>query len=235
MIADMFLQIGVEGLFPENWDSLVSLTLKLSIDLIFVALIVFKIYRPGLGDRSYQFTYLVFNLLIFFLCHLMVRVDLGLGFAFGLFALFSIMRYRTMTIHIKEMTYLFVVISIGVINSIYGGELSLFEIFLINGVITSVVFVADRKVLKPQASQMQLTYEKIEWIHQGKTELLIQDLQERTGLSIQKVEVVSINFMNDTALLNLFFTPQASPGRTEVKKYPQKETQKTQPLEWQDQ
>ncbi|MEM6725484.1 MAG: DUF4956 domain-containing protein, partial [Bacteroidota bacterium] len=150
----ILLQTWPGGAVMPEWESVLRLVFKLVLDLIVAGLVVLKIYRPLPGERSYQFTFLVFNLLIFFLCHLMVRVELGLGFAFGLFALFSIMRYRTMTIHIREMTYLFVVISLGVINSIYGTELSLLEIALINGVIVGAVFLADRSLLAKGLSSM---------------------------------------------------------------------------------
>ncbi|MEO1436038.1 MAG: DUF4956 domain-containing protein [Bacteroidota bacterium] len=201
----ILLQSWPGGAVLPEWDSFLALLFKLLLDLIVVWGVVLKIYRPSPGDRSYQFTFLVFNLLIFFLCHLMVRVELGLGFAFGLFALFSIMRYRTMTIHIREMTYLFVVISLGVINSIYGTELSVFEILLINGVIAGLVFLADRALLATDHVSMVLTYDRIDQIGPDYRPALIEDLQSRTGLAIDAVEILSVNFLNDTAEVKIYF------------------------------
>ncbi|MEM7106328.1 MAG: DUF4956 domain-containing protein, partial [Bacteroidota bacterium] len=105
---------------PLSWidtGTMITLLVKFLLDLFMVFLIVRMIYKPNSTSNDYAFTYFIFNILIFFLCHLMVNVDLSLGFAFGLFALFSIMRYRTTTISIKDMTFLFSVVCIAVINS----------------------------------------------------------------------------------------------------------------------
>jgi len=111
-----------------NAEALKGLVLKLSFDLVMTAIIVLLIYRPRNNRPEYAFTYIIFNILIFCLCHMMMNVELGLGFAFGLFALFSIMRYRTMTIGIKDMTYLFAVVCIAVINALPSENFGITEI-----------------------------------------------------------------------------------------------------------
>ncbi|MEM7103206.1 MAG: DUF4956 domain-containing protein, partial [Bacteroidota bacterium] len=135
----------------------------------------------------------------------MVNVDLSLGFAFGLFALFSIMRYRTTTISIKDMTFLFSVVCIAVINSIYSNQMSLAELFFINIAIVLSMFTLDRTMLKKQLSAQRILYEKIHLVKAGNRELLIQDLRERTGLDIMKIEIESTNFLNDSAFIWVYY------------------------------
>lgn len=193
---------------PLSWidtGTMITLLVKFLLDLFMVFLIVRMIYKPNSTSNDYAFTYFIFNILIFFLCHLMVNVDLSLGFAFGLFALFSIMRYRTTTISIKDMTFLFSVVCIAVINSIYSNQMSLAELFFINIAIVLSMFTLDRTMLKKQLSAQRILYEKIHLVKAGNRELLIQDLRERTGLDIMKIEIESTNFLNDSAFIWVYY------------------------------
>ena len=202
-------------LFPINLlsipfydlESLSSLLLKFALNFVVTSLIVMGIYRPTNNKTAYIFTYFIFNILIFFLCHLMLNSNVGVGFGFGLFALFSIMRYRTMTIDIKDMTYLFAVVCIAVMNALSSGHSSLVELIVINLAIVVAIFIMEKTFFKEPLVSQQLVYEQISLIKPQHFPELKADLGNRLGRDIKKIEVISLNYLNDSALLNVHYTP----------------------------
>ena len=113
-------------------EDFAALLIRLVINLVFTYFVVFKVYYKSRKDKDYVFTFYIFNVLIFFVCYLMSSVKLDIGFAFGLFALFAILRYRTTTVPVKEMTYLFAIIALAVVNSITTKKVSYAELFFTN-------------------------------------------------------------------------------------------------------
>jgi hypothetical protein len=132
-------------------------------------------------------------------------VKLQLGFAFGLFAIFGILRYRTEALAIKEMTYLFVVIAIAVINALANKKISMAELMFTNVAIVGVTYVLERKWLLRHETNKTIVYEKIELIKPENYELLVQDLEQRTGLKIIRVQIGKIDFLRDVAEIRIFF------------------------------
>ena len=195
-----------------------QLGLKLMINLIVTLVIVLLIYRPANDKPEYTFTYLIFNVLIFFICYLMASIEeLGIGFGFGLFALFSIMRYRTMTISIKDMTYLFAVVSIAVINAISAKVFNLTELVLINAFIVACIFIFEKLIFRQAYDVKKVTYEYVDRITPEKEAQLINDLETRTGRKVAKVDVFSLNYLNDSAVLRVYFEPLKSTARIRYK------------------
>tara|TARA_Y100000287_G_C14055821_1_gene273545 strand:+ start:43 stop:477 length:435 start_codon:yes stop_codon:yes gene_type:complete len=139
------------------------------------------------------------------LCVLLDDVKLQLGFALGLFAIFGIIRYRTDPIPIKEMTYLFLVIGVSVVNALANKKISHAELLFANFVIISVTFVLEKLWLLRHESRKSILYEKIELISPDKKELLLKDLKERTGLNIVRYEVKKIDFMRDVANIIIYY------------------------------
>ncbi|MGB1206499.1 MAG: DUF4956 domain-containing protein [Chitinophagales bacterium] len=203
---DLLAQIELLDMELINSVKLTSLIARYIINLIVTFVIVKVIYYSINRDRDYLFTYFVFNTLVFFVCYLMSSVNLGVGFGFGLFALFSILRYRTSTLAVKEMTYLFAVITIAVINAVVTDQISIAELLFTNLTIGIVIYYFDI-YWKDGVKVQSIIYEKIENIHPTKREALISDLKERTGLNIMKVELSNINFMNDTVKAKIFYMP----------------------------
>ncbi len=198
------------NLLEINWfnsESMTSLALKFVINLIITYFIVIVVYRPNNDKTEFIFTYFVFNILIFFLCHLMLSTQLTLGFAFGLFALFSIMRYRTMTIDIKDMTYLFAVVCVAVMNALSGFYVSVGEQIFINIAILGSLFLLESILFKQGLVSQQLVYENIEFIKPQHEQELKADLENRIGRPIKKIKVVSLNYLNDSAVLNVQYSP----------------------------
>ena len=168
---------------PDFYDFI----LRYGFNLIIAFLLLKFIYRADKKNKNYAFTFYVFNTLIFFLCYLMNNIKLDLGFAFGLFAVFSILRYRTISIPLKEMTYLFLVIGIAVINALTTKKVSFVELMFTNVTILAITYLLERLWYKEGLSERVLEYEKIENIKPQNRELLVQDLRDRTGLDIREV------------------------------------------------
>ncbi len=174
------------------------------INLIFIYIIAVKIYYNRRKDRDYLFTMFIFNFVIFVVCYTMSHNELSIGFAFSLFAVFSILRYRTETVPIKEMTYLFVAISMAVINALSTGFISIGALISADISIIVTILLLEKLWVKNVHSK-NIDYEKIELIKPKRRNELLADLSERTGLTINRVEIGRINFLNDTARIKIFY------------------------------
>ena len=128
-----------------------------------------------------------------------------MGFALGLFAVFGILRYRTEAIPIRQMTYLFIVIGISMINALSNKSISIFELIFTNSFITLITYLIDRVWFQSTEESKNILYEKIDLIKPENQEDLIQDLKKRTGLPIHAVKIVKIDFLRDTASITIFY------------------------------
>ena len=186
-------------------DTLVRLLFIFSFNFVIAFLIVRFIYYPKTKDREYVFTFLTFNTIIFFVLSLLGSINLSVGFGFGLFGIFSVLRYRTDPIPIREMTYLFVTIALPVMNSILVSDDGFTQVLLANLLIVLILFAVERGWGFKFVSHKTIVYEKIELIKPENQKLLLDDLQERTGLVITGVKVGSIDFLHDTAKLEISY------------------------------
>lgn len=182
-----------------------ELAFRLFINCSVAFVIIRLIYYPVHNRKDYLFTYFIFNLLIFLLSYLLSGIKLQLGFAFGLFAIFGILRYRTEALAIKEMTYLFVVIAIAVINALANKKVSFAELMFTNFAIIAVTYFLEKKWLLRHEATKTVVYEKIELVKPENHNLLIKDLEERTGLKIERIQVGRIDFLRDVARVKIFF------------------------------
>ena len=191
----------------DLYDSkdLVKLLFKFSIDLLFLIIIVRVIYYRIKDEKDYVFTFFMFNILTFFICFLLRKVPMEMGFALGLFAVFGILRYRTEAIPIRQMTYLFIVIGLSMINSLANKSISWLEILLANGIITIITYLIDRVWFSTIEQTKTILYEKIELIKPENEQELIEDLKKRTGLQIVAVKVDKVDFLRDTAQIKIYY------------------------------
>jgi hypothetical protein len=208
----ILLEGGMEFLGTPLWDSedFLKLLIKGSFNLGIVILIVRYIYYPVTKNKDYLFTYLLISLTVFLLCILLDSVKLQLGFALGLFAIFGIIRYRTDPIPIKEMTYLFLVIGISVVNALANKKISYAELVFANLLIVFVTYGMEKIWLLRHESRKNIIYEKIELIKPERREELIEDLKERTGIDIIRVEIRRIDFLRDVANVRIFYYEEDS-------------------------
>tara|TARA_B100000575_G_scaffold290382_1_gene293972 strand:- start:753 stop:1394 length:642 start_codon:yes stop_codon:yes gene_type:complete len=182
-----------------------ELLIKALFNFLVIGYIVRYLYYPATKNKDYLFTYLLISLTVFLLCFLLENVKLQLGFALGLFAVFGIIRYRTDPIPIKEMTYLFLVIGISVMNALANKKISHTELIFANFSLIALSYVLEKIWLLKHESSKMIFYEKIELIKPNRMSDLIDDLKDRTGLNITRVVVRKIDFLRDTAQLKIFF------------------------------
>lgn len=168
-------------------------------------LIVRFVYYPLTQDKTYVFTFLTFNTIIYFVMSLLTSVEIGVGVGFGLFAIFSVLRYRTDEIPIREMTYLFVIIALPVVNAMLIAGQDVAQLLLADLMVLAVLYVLEREWGFQFATSQRVIYEQIELITPANRQILLADLRERTGLPVKRVEIGRIDFLRDTAELTIFY------------------------------
>ena len=184
--------------------SLSLMLFRFVLNMVFVFILIQFFYYRKSRRIDYYFTFILISISIFFLIYLLGSVKIKVGMALGLFAIFGIIRYRTETVPVREMTYLFVLISLSVINAI-ALDLSYAEIIATNVIyVLSVWVVESFRGLRHLSSKLIL-YDRVDNIHPHQRHELLEDLRKRTGLKITKVEVGAINFLQDTVMLKVYY------------------------------
>ena len=186
-------------------SELLNLIIRFGFNLSIAFIIIKLIYqRNHSNNLDFVFTYFMFNSLIFFFAFLLGNITINLGFAFGLFAVFAILRYRTDPIPIKEMTYLFIVITIGVINALSGAEVSYAALLFTNIALVGLTYVLETYWQNNTLILRTVEYEIIENIKPKNHEKLRLDLEDRVGMPIIKFEIHRINFLRDTVRISIY-------------------------------
>ena len=191
-------------------DHVKSLLLAFFINLVAILIVVRGLYYPKCKRGEFFFTYILIAISTFMLIYVLGDVKLKAGIALGLFAIFSIIRYRTEQVAIREMTYLFIIIALSAINGLTVSELSLGEVIIINLLFILSIWICESKVLISHYSYKVIKYDNVNLITPDKREELIADLEKRTGLKIEKVEVGSIDFLKDAAIVKMYYKSTAS-------------------------
>ncbi len=183
-----------------------KLLILFGINLLVCWIITHFFYYRKSHRRDYYFTYMLFSTAIFFILYQLQNMSVEVGVALGLFGIFSMIRYRTEQLPIREMTYLFVLIGISIING--AGMASSYASFIATNVIfILLIWVLEAAGMSGCKAQKIITYEKIALIKPERREELLADLRERTGLEIIKVQVGSIDFLQDTAFIKVTYIP----------------------------
>jgi hypothetical protein len=177
--------------------------LRFLINTISLFVLVKYCYYRRTPNREFLFSFFLFGTGVFIVSYLLRGVDVSMGFAFGLFAIFSMLRYRTEAISIKSMTYLFLVITVSLLSAV--GNVSPIELILLNAIICISTSLAESRMLTPQLAEQLIRYEKIENICPQNRQHLLDDLHLRTGLEIRKVLIDKVDFLRDTATLRIFY------------------------------
>ena len=186
-------------------DHVTKLLLAFIINLIAIMIIVRWLYYPKCKRGEFFFTYILIAISTFMLIYVLGDVKLKAGIALGLFAMFSIIRYRTEQIAIREMTYLFIIIALSAINGLTISELSIGEVIIINALFITAIIICESKLLISHYSYKVIKYDNISLITPDKREELIADLEKRTGLKVIKVEVGAIDFLKDAAIVKMYY------------------------------
>lgn len=201
-ISDDLEFLGIKVINPED---LAELFIRFTFNLLITTAIVVGLYAKTSKRKDFYFSYIAISIVIFLLCFLLESVKIELGFALGLFAIFGIIRYRTDAIPIKEMTYLFVIIAVAVINALANKKISYAELLATNIMIVGGLYILEKILNLRQEMSQYIIYEKIENLHADRKEELMADLKLRTGINIKRIEVDRIDFLRDTARILIYY------------------------------
>jgi hypothetical protein len=182
-------------------DDFYKMTFRFLLNISFLTLIIRWLYYGATKRKDYLFTYYMIGIIVFLLCFTLKKYELDIGMALGLFAIFGIIRYRTDAVPIKEMTYLFVVIGVSVVNSLANQKMSYAEILTANILVVLALYTIERLWFTRNVSVKIIQYEKIENIKPENSAILRQDLEARTGLKIENIKVGDIDFLKDSATI----------------------------------
>ena len=182
---------------------------ELVVRYVFNLTVIFVIVKFGYSrlsnNKDYFFTFFAINTLIFFVCFLFSNVKLSIGFAFGLFAIFSILRYRTITIPIKEMTFLFSAITIAVINAMSTSKVSFAELLFTNIIIITFILILSKLWLQTKEPSVTILYEKVENIKPTNRTELFTDLENILGVEITQVKILKVNTKSQLVTLKVYY------------------------------
>ena len=195
-----------------------SLSLALFIDLVVSCIIVLGIYFPTEKDKGYVLSFFAFNISIFLIATLFSQVEISIGLGFGLFAIFSILRYRSDPLPVREMTYLFILMTLPVIDVVMLNEDMILETVIANLAILAVFFVIEKTMGLRYEVRKSITYEKIELIKPEHYDALLADLRERTGLPIKRCEIGKIDFLHDVAEIKIYYQSEPSKSTLALRK-----------------
>jgi len=186
-----------------------NIFIRFSFNLLIAFVIIKLIYHRDYKGNDFVFTYFMFNTLIFFFAYILGNLDINMAFGFGLFAVFAILRYRTDPIPIKEMTYLFIVITIGVINALSGNQVVFIELLFANVTIVLLTFLLERHWVNNLPdnglSSKTVVYNDMEMIKPENHQALIDDLAQKTGLSIVSCKIGRLNFVENRVNVKLYY------------------------------
>ena len=197
-------QISFLGVPLCDTQSLLHLLMRFAFNLIVTWIIARYCYYVKSQRRDYVLTYMLFGAAMFLLIFLMESVSIQIGMTLGLFAIFGVIRYRTETVPIREMTYLFIFICVAVINGL-ALNISYVELIVANLLLLLLIWTVEGRRLLRHISAKLVIYEKINLITPDKREEMIADLEERLGHKVNKVEVGHVDFLRDVAFVKVYY------------------------------
>jgi hypothetical protein len=197
-------QISFLGVPLCDTQSLLHLLMRFAFNLIVTWIIARYCYYVKSQRRDYVLTYMLFGAAMFLLIFLMESVSIQIGMTLGLFAIFGVIRYRTETVPIREMTYLFIFICVAVINGL-ALNISYVELIVANLLLLLLIWTVEGRRLLRHTSAKLVIYEKINLITPDKREEMIADLEERLGHKVNKVEVGHVDFLRDVAFVKVYY------------------------------
>jgi hypothetical protein len=203
MIGDVF---GTDQLF-DRWD-FIKLLARLGLDLLFTWIVVSVVYARLYRNREFVFTYYVFNVITFSLCLLLRKVPMELGFALGLFAVFGILRYRTEEIRMRDLTYLFIVIGLAILNAVANKKVSLVELLAVDVVIVGITAAVELAPRHRNLAQAPVLYDNLALLHPGREAELHADLGKRLGVLVVRVQIHKIDLLRDAAEITAHYVAQ---------------------------
>jgi hypothetical protein len=199
-MSDLF-----DALVPVFSGKAVMLLARLGLNLLFTAIVVRAVYYRLYRNRDYVFTYLLINLVTFSLAYLLSNVPIELGFALGLFAVFGILRYRTEAIRVRNLTYLFVVIGIALLNALANGGITVPELLIANGVIVGTVGILEAAPFSGREESRLVRYDRLDLLSPDASAELLDDLRTRTHLPVERLEIGNVDLLRDCVDITIHY------------------------------
>ncbi len=192
--------LGVKELL--DLDDFGKLAARMVINVICASLVIRR-HSTDRARSDYRLTYYLFNIITFSLCFLLRKVPIELGFALGLFAVFGILRYRTEPISVRDLTYLFAVIGLAIVNAVTNKKVSLAELMLVNMVIVGATILLQASRHGGELKSYVLIYDNLDVLQQDDPVALREDVEARTGMAVERVEITKVDLLRDTATLTV--------------------------------
>jgi hypothetical protein len=190
-------------------NTLLSIMIRFFFNLLVLIILIRFIYYKFTKKAEYLFSFILMGIIIFLLCSLLMTVDIHLGMALGLFAIFAILRFRTVNYTTKDMTYIFTVIGVSVINSQANIPPPVAGALVVNSIIIIAAFLLELFVRKNGLKTVLIVYNKPELLNPGFREELIKELSNQTGLNIDKIRIRKIDIGKGNAELEVYFRENA--------------------------
>lgn len=203
--------LGTDSSFDP--DELAKLLVRLGLDLAFATLVVLVVYYRLYRNREMVFTYYVFNIVTYSLCVLLRRVPMDMGFALGLFAVFGILRYRTEEIRMRDLTYLFIVLGLGILNGVATTNVSFVELMAVNVAIVGATAILELGARARGHGSTPILYDKLSLLAPGKEAALLADLTERIGVAVFRIQVHRVDLLRDAAEITAFHKESRTAAR----------------------
>jgi len=194
-----------EDIFSLNNPNFLGIMLRFGINLIFLFILNWFVYYRYNKKEKFLFTFFLMGIMVFFICSMLGTVLLDISFAFGLFAIFAILRFRTRNFSVKDMSYTFVSIGISMINSLKVFKFPLVGILIFNIIIILATFVLEEFLSKNKTASHTITYENIDLLKPGKEQKLMKDIGELTGKEILRVKIQSVDYRRKVASLDIVY------------------------------
>jgi hypothetical protein len=208
IITDVLLpgHVSFAGIDIFDMSDSIELLTRFILNTGVILILIRWLYYATTKRKEYLFTYVLISTVVFLLCFLLESVTLQIGFALGLFAIFGIIRYRTNTMPIKEMTYLFMVIGISVINALTITNNTITDLLFANIILIIITFGLERLWLLKHETSKNIIYEKLNLIKPEYYQEMVKDISERTGIKkIYRVDTGKIDFSKGTCVLKIYY------------------------------
>jgi hypothetical protein len=192
------------AIYPD-WASFSNLMARFLLNLLFTVIAVRVVYSRLYHERDYIFTYLLLNVVTFFLAFLLSKSPIGLGSAFGLFAVFGILRYRTEGIQVRNLTYLFVVIGVALLNALANDQVSLVELVTVNGIIVGSVCLLEASSFSGREETRQVLYDRLDLLGPATQSQFLEDLRARTRLPVERYVIGDVDLLRDSARITVYY------------------------------
>lgn len=199
----------LEALPVSLTGSAIMLLARLGLNMLVTTVVVRFVYYRLYRNRDYVFTYFLINLITFTLAYLLSNVPIELGFALGLFAVFGILRYRTEAIRVRNLTYLFVVIGIALLNALANGGITLAELLIANVVIVGTVAVLEAAPFSGREESRLVNYDRLDLLSPEAAAELLEDLRKRTHLPVERFEIGDVDLLRDSALITICYRSES--------------------------